>query len=436
MPLNLPLRGLDVIQLVDGGLHLQAALDRVVLSGRLSARDAAALADLVYGFFRRRLTLTWILDHFLKNPRQLPPKMLLLLQLGVTALLYQDKNTDYAVVDRIVELVKKRFGKRLAGVANGVLRNIARRGEEFLNLAWFQEQTGDSLAGAAVFYGIPLPIAKLWAAAYGGEAACQLMARSARRPRKGVLINSASPLAEDLRNAFRQLQPEKASPIGDWGFAIAPGVETGELCGSNLAQLRAAGQISLLAAGSQRILLELGLNAWEKPVWDCCSGVGGKTRTLLNMGVNVALASDASASRGAVYMRLAAESGRRFPVFCRMDATRPALGSWAGDIIADVPCSGLGVLARRPDLRKAGANLSEILAGYAETQRKILTGLLGLLEPGGRLAYITCTLNPAENRGNIAKALESFPAAVLEREWQTPHGHPWLEGMYGAVLRV
>lgn len=434
MPLRLPLYALQVISLVDGGSHLQAALDKVVSRASLPASDAAALADLVYSFFRRELTLNWLLNRFLKNSANLPPQMPLLLQLGLTALLYQDKKADYAVVSSLVEIVKTRFGKKLAGVANGVLRNLARRRDEILSLAWHQDEIGDALAGAALFYGIPLPVAQLWQNSYGQEAAFHLMARSAARPRKGVLINSASPLAEDIRKEFRQLDPENVTPIGEWGFAIAPGVETGEICGHTLGGLAAAGKITLLAAGSQQALWELGLDAWQNPVWDCCAGAGGKTRALLNMGVNVALASDLSARRAVAHMRLA--TGWKAPVFCRMDVLRPALDRWFGDIVADVPCSGLGVLARRPDLRKIGANFQEKLKTHAETQRKILASLLPLLKPGGRLAYITCTLNPAENGENIRKALKAFPAASLEREWRTPHGHPWLEGMYGAVLRV
>lgn len=436
MPLNLSPLALEVIGLVDRGAHLQAALDKVVTHTGSRPCESAALADLVYGFFRHRLTLSWVLKRFLKNPEKLPPQMLLLLELALASLLYQDKKADFAVVSELVELVKKRFGKSLAGVANGVLRNLLRHSKEIQNLEWFQAEIGDTLAGAAVYYGLPLVVARLWTGAYGLEAAFQLMARSAERPWKGVLLNSKSPLAAGIRSAFMQFDQGKVAPVGKWGFAIAPGLETGEICGASLAELARAGNISLLAAGSQQVLWELGLHQWQRPVWDCCAGAGGKTNALLNMGVNVALASDVSAKRGATFKRLAANRGGAAPVFCRMDVLRPALKRWQGDVVADVPCSGLGVLARRPDLRKIAGNFSASLASHAETQRQILTGLLSMLEPGGRLAYVTCTLNPAENSENIDKVLRSFPTLTLEREWQTPHGHPWLEGMYGAVLRA
>lgn len=71
----------------------------------------------------------------------------------------------------------------------------------------------------------------------------------------------------------------------------------------------------------------------------------------------------------------------------------------------------------------------------ADLQSRLLDRLGGLLQPGRELAYITCTLNPAENEQAVARLLRARPELALLRQWQTPHAHPWLEGMYGAVLR-
>ena len=100
-----------------------------------------------------------------------------------------------------------------------------------------------------------------------------------------------------------------------------------------------------------------------------------------------------------------------------------------GGIIADVPCSGLGVLARRPDLRRRPRTA---LAEHADLQRAILKALAARLEPGAELAYITCTLHPLENEQAVDWLLAEDSGLERLVQWQTPHDHPWLEGMFAA----
>ena len=115
-----------------------------------------------------------------------------------------------------------------------------------------------------------------------------------------------------------------------------------------------------------------------------------------------------------------------------MDAARDVV-RWEGDIVLDVPCSGLGVLARRPDI---AMNVTpEKIADLQAIQAKLLAQAARTLQPGRRIAYITCTLNPAENENAIRAFLQTRGDFTLQAEWQTPHDHPWLEGMYGAVLQ-
>ena len=104
-------------------------------------------------------------------------------------------------------------------------------------------------------------------------------------------------------------------------------------------------------------------------------------------------------------------------------------------MLVDAPCSGLGVLARRPDIRFTGRRDAGAFRGYAQTQQRILAALAERLEQGCELAYLTCTLNPEENEVVVENLLAQDRGLELVRSWTTPLTHPWLEGMFGAVLR-
>ncbi|MDE5832700.1 MAG: antitermination protein NusB, partial [Desulfovibrio sp.] len=191
------------------------------------------------------------------------------------------------------------------------------------------------------------------------------------------------------------------------------------------------GVFSFPAAGSQMAIRELGLRDWREPVWDCCAGAGGKTLALLDAGVPVTLASDPSPSRPRAMLAECRRLKIAAPGLVRASALAPPLTVWRGNILADVPCSGSGVLARRPDLRLKKPDI----AAFARLQLGILESCASLLQPGKELAYITCSRNPAENEELAARFLKKHPEMEQTRSWQTPVEHPWLEGMGGVVLR-
>lgn len=354
----------------------------------------------------------------------------------------------------------------------------------------------DGFFGQCVFYSVPLWIGTLWRDAYGEQAALELMRRAFERPYSALRINPAHPQANQLyaalaageeplaahgqslpdapqpcspqatgdgalqvQMALRQshffqqhpvnanellIQPSAPSAsdtaagkavavrIGRWGLAFAPGQMPRAVLGHELRHWQALGALSWQSAGSQTALLELGLDKWREPVWDACAGHGGKSMALMEWGVPVGLCTDRSAQRLRGLSGQCAALNLPCPVCCLADAARPPVRVWQGHILVDAPCSGLGVLARRPDIRRREP---QHLAELEGLQRAILGTLADYLQPGRELAYITCTLNPAENEQAVACVLKSHNNFRLVRQWQTSHEHGWLEGMYGAVLR-
>ncbi len=205
--------------------------------------------------------------------------------------------------------------------------------------------------------------------------------------------------------------------------------------GKTLDAWHALGALSWQSAGTQCVMQQIFCAVPDLkllPFWDACAGQGGKTFWLLEHGIDVGLASDISPYRLHQLQASAQRLKHKVPV-ALMSATMPAFSAWQGNILLDVPCSGLGTLARRPEIRKR-RNLAT-LSKLCELQKEMLKKAFSLLSVQGHVVYITCTLNPEENENLIQNFLQKEPCAKLCYAWQTPHEHPWLEGMFVSVVK-
>ncbi|MBD5607769.1 MAG: antitermination protein NusB, partial [Desulfovibrio sp.] len=395
---------LETIRRVEGGVGLQEALDSTLSAVCFDIRDRRLCSDLVYGYFRRKPRLDFIIDRFLKRPEKTSRVMRSILGMGLYGILFQDSVPNYAAIDEAVGMAKRKLGDGPAKTVNAVLRNACRSLAELRDPEWYEKYSPDVWSGKAIWHSVPPPLARLWKTAYGEENASSLMERSSRRPWTGARINSFANGAEELKKELDAIIADgSGEALGENGYVFAPGktpsilLERGE--GSPFAQ----GLFSFQSEGSRAILRELGLYAWREPVWDCCAGVGGKSLALLNEGVPVALASDPFLPR---LREFRADLKRlKLPPLgaVRASALFPPLAYWPGNILADVPCSGSGVLARRPDLRLKAPDIPALTS----LQLSILESLAPLLEPDRELAYITCSLDPRENEEVIERFLKA-----------------------------
>ncbi len=448
LPRNGRTAALHALLLADTGLSAQEALAAVLTdaqsdpAGRndvLPPQERHLCSELVYGCLRAEIRIAYLLGRVLPRPERLPLPLLHILELAVYALLFQERVPDHAAVHGAVEQAERLFGRSLARVANGALRSIQRFGAA-ADSPEFYADGNDPASGAweglCRYYSLPRWLADLWLAAYGEDGALALMRRSSARPWTGVRVNARHALAPDLHAALLALAEKgRGQAVGAWGAAFAPGALPANVLDNSLEHWRRSGALSFQSAGSQLIVEELGLDRWQGKIWDACAGFGGKSAALLERGVDVALSTDRAWTRLRHLPDLCRNLHLPSPAVCLADATAPPLSVWDGHILLDAPCSGLGVLARRPDIRKPARRVPADLEQLADLQNRLLDRLGGLLQPGRELAYITCTLNPVENEQAVSRLLRARPELVLAREWQTPHAHPWLEGMYGAVLR-
>lgn len=463
-PLSAREAALRILERTGISAPVQSLLDTKLTGGAFSRQEAALTTELVYGYLRAEIRITWLLGRFLKAPEKLPPAMKIILGIAAYEMLYLDRVPSHASVNAAVEAARSRFGKGLGGVANGVLRALARQLEacalrevqaessekaelqpelspkfspnfstelapelapEHPLSAAARARIADPLERLSVEYSLPRWMLELWIKAYGMDRTLTLAAAVSALPYPCVRVNTA----RDEWEAFRGILCKEGSPIAFSGVRFTPGTQP-EYLRDYLRQ----GRLSFQGAGSQLVLEALDARHWEGPVWDACAGRGGKTLALVEMGVPVLLASDTYQPR----LRGLRDDAKRLvltppPLVCA-SATQPAFIDFAPrTILLDVPCSGLGTLARHPDLRtlRKPEHLPELVA----LQGRILTAAWERLAPGGCLAYITCTMNPDENEGQIAAFLARTPTATCEKQWESVPDTFGSDLMFGARLR-
>jgi 16S rRNA (cytosine967-C5)-methyltransferase len=384
---------------LDRGRDVQAGLDAVLRRRGLDAADASLASELVYGSLRLGLRLDWITSRFLRSPAATPRWLQRILRLAAYEVLRLDRVPAYASASWAVEAAKARGGKRLAGLANAVLRRVAELADAGVDPELFREDGCDDVRFLSRLHSCPEWIVRSWLADYGEEATEVLLRAQAAPPAVGVVLAPEHPdagrLAEALENDPRLLARQGL------GFALAPGPVPEALASADPAAWRRR------SFAARQALLALDPAAWSGPVWDACAGQGGKTRVLVEEGAVPVLATDPHTGRLARLREWAEASGAN--VWCAAaDArTPPPLAKAPGAVLLDVPCTGLGVLSRRPDIK--WKRKAKDVKSLQRTQAAMLDNALAALPVGGSLAYLTCTLARRENEDAVERVLKRSP---------------------------
>ncbi|MBQ3865415.1 MAG: 16S rRNA (cytosine(967)-C(5))-methyltransferase RsmB [Clostridia bacterium] len=398
-----------------------AALDRC----DLREADRALFTRLYYGVIQRKITMDYLLSHWSDRPlNKLDPAVLVALECGLYQILYMDRVPDRAAVDESVKLVQKE-GPGSAGFVNAVLR---RASAEKANVEKMLDLPGGK--GLSLREGYPRYLVSLWIEQYGRETA-EIICREQ---------NGAAPLT--LR--VNTLKTDKEAVIERLSAAGIP-CRISRLCKNGVILEKAASPASLPGweegdffvqdAAAQRAadLLEA---APGETVLDLCAAPGGKSFSVaMDMEDRGAvIATDLHPAR----VRLIEEGARRLGLTCIRAFARdaalpdPAFAGKADKVLCDVPCTGYGVIAKKPDIRLKGRDEGRDLP---EIQGAILRAGAKALRPGGRLVYATCTLNKRENEEVTARFLEendsfyalSEPETILPRAGEN-------DGFFTAVL--
>ena len=392
-------------------------------SKELDARDRSLAMRLVYGAVQRKGTLDHLIEALAGRPvKRVDPPLLAALRLGMYELLYMSGAPDYAVVGDAVELAK-RDARAGHGLVNAVLRRAAREGADAL-LGALGEDTPER---AAVKYSHPEWIARLWWQELGPADALALMAAD-NEPgevalRANTLRTDASTLAAEL--------PVRTHPDS----SIPEALVLEEPFDVHNSPLWKAGAFHAQSRGAMRVARTLDPQPGER-VLDLCAAPGGKSTHLaaLMEGSGEVLAVESNRRRAGVLARTVERLGAGNVKIERADAAlaRPE-GPVFDRVLVDPPCSGLGTLQARPDLRWRVT--PDAITEMAGIQAAILAAGAAALRPGGVLVYSTCTISTAENERLIAAFLDSNPDFGLEEMLSTLPHRDHTAGFFIARLR-
>jgi len=358
-------------------------------SAGLDDRDRALARRLAYGAVQRKRTLDHAIETLAKRPiRKLDPPVLAALRLGAYQVAFMDGVPRYAAVNESVELVRRARLERAVSFANAVMRRLAEDAR-----ALCEGLPDGTPAEAALRHSYPDWVADTWWSALGPDEARALMAAQNEEPETAVRL---------VRGAIDG-RPDPAIP-GAW---VVDRVDERAL---------AEGRIWPQSRGSQLVGVVVGSQPGERTL-DLCAAPGGKA-TMLAGEVDAVEVDEAresalreiAARLGADHVRVVHADGRALP---------PELAGYDRALV-DAPCSGLGVLAARPDLRWRATQLPEL-------QTELLRAAIERTRPGGTVVYSTCTINAAESE-DVVEALVADGTvrvdASLGDEWpQYRHRH-------------
>lgn len=378
---------------VDRGGYSQLALDAALTKARLSARDAAFCAALFYGVLERRMTLDHCIAAYARHP--LSDTVAEILRLSFYQLLYLDAVPRHAAVDEGVNLTRAMGQPKASGMVNGILRSFLRDGCRLPPI------NGDETARLMISYSCSEAVAQRLLKYYGVQEAERILTSSLGRPPLYIRVNSLKTDPDTLLSHLEKHGCRAVSRLLD-GNCL-------EMQGDPIHTVsHKLGYFHVQDACSQQAALLLEAQAGMR-VLDCCAAPGSKSFILAQQMNNEGeiLACDASEGR----LSLVTEGEKRLGITCirtrQQDGTvyAPSLGDF-DRILCDVPCSGLGVLRRKPEIKYRG---EEAFDGLPQLQYKILETAANYLRQNGLLVYSTCTILPDENERVVTRFLQQHP---------------------------
>ncbi|MGO4787928.1 16S rRNA (cytosine(967)-C(5))-methyltransferase RsmB [Paenibacillus sp. 2KB_20] len=386
-------------QVEQEGAYSNLLLNTALQKSSLAKSDAGLATELIYGTISRLNTLDYFLDKFVnKGVQKLQPWVRALLRISLYQVVYLDRIPDHAVVSEAVNLAKRRGHQGISGMVNGVLRNILRQKESLAI-----PENMPAAQRISLLHSHPQWLVERWISQYGIETTEAICAANNEPPVVSVRVNTTMISREDMLALMSShgldATPSSLSPYG----IVVKGA--GNMA---LTDWYRDGMISIQDESSMLVAEAVKPEAGMR-VLDCCAAPGGKSAHMgeLMKDEGSIVANDIHAHKG----KLISDQASRLGLDSISIVTGDALDlvdrfepASFDRILLDAPCSGLGVIRRKPDLKwgKSQEDIHEIAA----LQLRLLESVSTLLRPGGLLVYSTCTIEPLENEGVVSAFLE------------------------------
>ena len=407
---------------VEKGKYGNIAVDTVLKRTDMSDPDRHLYTALVYGVTERKTTLEFLLGKFSSRPLdQLDSTVRLALCMGLYQLIYLDRVPDHAALDETVSLVSR----KVSGFVNAVLRSYLRfeaalpkspdgsrapRESKLTTpaewVARFPELGEDDLTALSVCYGVPVSLCETFVGALGYNRAASALRGFCEKPPMTVRVNTQKTTPEALT---AELTAAGLTVLPSLYASTALRVPEGAITATEAFQ---RGDFFVQDEASQLCVAALDARP-DHIVADTCACPGSKSfgiaLTMENRGEVHSF--DLHKSKLSLIESGAQRLGLSIVTATERDARQPdpELLGRCDRVLCDVPCSGLGVIAKKPEIRHKDLTESACLPAI---QADILEASAGYLKPGGVLVYSTCTILPAEN-GDVVRA---FLAAHPEFE--------------------
>jgi 16S rRNA (cytosine967-C5)-methyltransferase len=386
--------------------YIDKLVHQALKNEQLIPQDKALLTELVNGVIRWRAKLDWVLTGFYHGDYQ---KCLNLVKNAMRIALYQimflNRIPVPAAIYESVEIVKRIQGDKTAAIVNGVLRNIARNLENIR----YPERNEDETYYYAILHSHPKWMVKRWIERYGIENTEILMRFNNQRPYVAVRVNTLKVNIDEIKSIFTQhnIVYRQTPYLLESLLLDSPKYDV------SASELFRSGKIAIQDP-SASLAAKLANPQPGDLVIDLCAAPGGKSFFLAELMINTGkiIALDKHQSKLRFITEGALRLGLDIIEVTDGDATDFKSNEKADIVFADVPCSGMGTISKKPDI-KWKRELEDIHM-LMQMQRQILTNAAKLVKINGAVIYSTCTIEPEENRKNIEWFLANNPDFELE----------------------
>jgi len=396
----------------------------------LDPRDKAFIKRLFEGTIERKIELDYHINNLASVPvRKMKPMIRCIMRMAAYQILYMDNVPDSAAINEAVKLAKKRKFANLSGFVNGILRNLSRQKNE---LKW-PDKKKQPIVFLSVRYSVPEWLAEKWLGLYGFEETERLLAS----------LLEIHPVSVRFRSNMSEAEREQyVSRFTDMGVVLEQDDRLGYVYrASHLENIRdlpgyEEGAFVIQDVSSCLAVEAAGIKEGDLVV-DACASPGGKSL----------LVAEHTGKTGKVISRDISEAKliRIDENAERMQADNITSQVWdasvfdseleekADVLILDVPCSGLGILGKKRDIKYNAT--PEGLAELSAIQKSIVEASYRYVRKGGTLLYSTCTINPDENEKMVDWICEALPFAVEKGPVQLLPHKDGCDGFFYTVLR-
>ena len=382
-------------------------INNEIKAKRIPEKDEGLMTEIVYGTLQRKITLDYYLDSFMKNSKKVDPWVRILLRMSLYQMIYLDKVPDHAIIHEAVEIGKQRGHKGIASLVNGVLRNVQRKGVP--DTALIENQS----IRLSVETSHPAWLVDRWISNYGYETTKAMCEMNITRKHSSIRVQ---PMKISREIAMEKLTEQgfvvKESIFSPQGIII----EKGNILNTDLFKegfVTIQDQSSMLVG--EMLDVKPGMH-----ILDGCSAPGGKVTHIAEKMHDEGMIHAYDLNKNKIKQVDDKASMLHLSIIDANPGDARKLGELHEKesfdrILIDAPCSGLGVIRGKPEI-KYGKKESDIKR-LSEIQTEILENIAPLLKSNGLMIYSTCTVDVQENEGVVKQFLKANPDFQIDAEF-------------------